>query len=196
MNVLKFCEEDLLAKPDHKKSLHRQIVERIQHEKLSLRKLEEMTIHLFLAEEYFNLKQTLCLIENFLLLNNENTKMLLHEFWRKLEQKGYDLVQEYNKSLEIFDIRFMPSDKDIFLINIQLCQFFKGGPNQNSRKQTRTSLPSSGTLQFSAKPPWFPKPKLPCPGSSSPTPNAQPRHTYHLSKTRKRRLIWATDTVK
>lgn len=126
MNVLRFCEEKLLSQSEHKKALHRQIVDRVRRERLSLRKLEEMTIHLFLAEEYFSLKQTLCLIENFLLLNNENTKMLLHEFWRKLEQKGYDLVQEYNKSLEIFDIRFMPSDKDIFLINIQLCQFFKG----------------------------------------------------------------------
>ena len=125
INVLKYCEEKLQT-PENCKILHKQIVDRIKMEKLSLRKLEELTIHLFLAEEYFNLKQTLCLIENFLLLNNENTKMLLHEFWRKLEQKGYDLVQEYNKSLEIFEIRFMPSDKDIFLVNIQLCQFFKG----------------------------------------------------------------------
>lgn len=127
INVLKFCEEELLSDAERKKELHRRVVERLRSEKLSLRKLEEVAIHLFLGEEYFALKQMLCLIENFLLLNNENTKMLLHEFWRKLEQKGYDLVQEYNKSLEIFDIRFMPSDKDIFLINIQLCQFFKGG---------------------------------------------------------------------
>ena len=126
MNVLKFCEEEILKNKDNMKVLHCEIVEELKKKRLSLRKLEELTIHLFLAEEYFALKQTLCLIENFLLLNNENTKMLLHEFWRKLEQKGYDLVQEYNKSLEIFDIRFMPSDKDIFLVNIQLCQFFKG----------------------------------------------------------------------
>ena len=126
INVLKYCEEEILKKKENLKSLHCEIADELHSKRLSLRKLEELTIHLFLAEEYFALKQVLCLIENFLLLNNENTKMLLHEFWRKLEQKGYDLVQEYNKSLEIFDIRFMPSDKDIFLVNIQLCQFFKG----------------------------------------------------------------------
>ena len=125
INVLKYCEEHILKK-ETSKALHCEIAEELRPKRLSLRKLEELTIHLFLAEEYFNLKQVLCLIENFLLLNNENTKMQFHEFWRKLEQKGYDLVQEYNKSLEIFDIRFMPSDKDIFLVNIQLCQFFKG----------------------------------------------------------------------
>jgi hypothetical protein len=126
INVLKFCEQNYLQDKESKKRLHLEIVNELQKKRLSLRKLEELTIHLFLAEEYFTLKQTLCLIENFLLLSNENTKMLLHEFWRKLEHKGYDLVQEYNKSLEIFDIRFMPSDKDIFLVNIQLCQFFRG----------------------------------------------------------------------
>ena len=126
MNVLKYFEKRILIEPDTIKSFHREISEEIGNKKLSLRMLEELTINLFLAKEFFNLKQTICLVENFLLLNNENTKMLLHEFWKVLENKGYDIIQEYNKSLEIFEIHFMPSDEDIFLVNIQLCQFFKG----------------------------------------------------------------------
>ena len=126
ISILKYFQKNILRDKALAKALHCEIIAEMKTKPLSLRVLEELTINLFLAKEFFHLKQTLCLVDNFLLLFNENTKMLLHEFWKVLEMKGYDLVQEYNKSLEIFDIHFMPSDEDIFLVNIQLCQFFKG----------------------------------------------------------------------
>ena len=49
---------------------------------------------------------------------NEITKYDLFKFWKKLEEKGYDPVHEYNKSFELFEMHFNPKDKEIFMINI------------------------------------------------------------------------------
>ncbi len=42
-----------------------------------------------------------------------------------MEEKGYDPIHEYNKSFELFDMHFNPSDHEIFMINIQISRFFK-----------------------------------------------------------------------
>ena len=127
INILKFFEREIFPQSQEEVSdTYTRISEEMKAQGLSLRRLEEQTMALFLGQQFFVLKQTLCLIENFLVLYNENTKFLLHQFWKALERKGYDLVQEYNKAFEIFEIHYMPKDHHIFLVNVQLSKFFKG----------------------------------------------------------------------
>ena len=127
INILKFFEKEIFPNdPELVSQTYSRIADEMKTQSLSLRRLEEQTMALFLGQQFFVLKQTLCLIENFLILFNENTKFLLHQFWKALELKGYDLVQEYNKAFEIFEIHYMPKDHHIFLVNIQLAKFFKG----------------------------------------------------------------------
>jgi len=51
--------------------------------------------------------------------------MDLFKFWKKLEEKNYDPVYEYNKAFELFSMHYNPTDEDIFIINIQISRFFK-----------------------------------------------------------------------
>ena len=92
---------------------------------LSIRSLEELTNHYFLAQDYFSLKQTIASIETFLLLFNPYTKYDLCRYWQVLEGKGYDPVVEYNKGLELFDMHFSPKPEDLFTIILQISRFLK-----------------------------------------------------------------------
>lgn len=124
-NIINIPFQKYFEKKDLKE-IRLDIAKEVQKSLFNIRTVEEVSVAMFLSKEYFSLKQYLCQIENFLLLNNEHTKLLLHQFWKILEQKGYDIVQEYNKSIEIFEVRFMLPDKQIFLINLQICCFLKG----------------------------------------------------------------------
>lgn len=124
-NILNIPLQKYFEKKDLKE-IRLGIAREVQKSSFNIRTIEEISVAMFLSKEYFSLKQYLCQIENFLLLNNEHTKLLLHQFWKVLEQKGYDIVQEYNKSIEIFEVRFMLPDKQIFLINLQISHFLKG----------------------------------------------------------------------
>lgn len=110
---------------DFKKNLHIKISEKLQTTPDTLRKLEEQTNNLYLAKEYFSLKQKISTIENFITIYNQITKFDLFKFWTKLEKKGYDPVHEYNKAFQLFVMHYNPSDADIFLINVQISRFFK-----------------------------------------------------------------------
>lgn len=110
---------------DSKIAIHKKISQAVENSPICLRQLEEMTNNLYLAHDFFQLKQKISSIENFLLLFNEVTKYDLFKFWKKLEEKGYDPIHEYNKSLELFDMHFNPKDDEIFMINIQISRFFK-----------------------------------------------------------------------
>jgi hypothetical protein len=105
--------------------LHKMIAHSLEGSPPSIRTLEEQTNNYYLANDFFQLKQTISSIENFILLFNESIKYDLFKFWKKLEEKGYDPIHEYNKSLELFDMHFNPKDHEIFMINIQISRFFK-----------------------------------------------------------------------
>lgn len=105
--------------------MHKRIADVMSQGILSIRSLEEMTNHQFLAQDSFSLKQTIAQIENFLLLFNPYTKYDLCRYWQVLEGKGYDPVVEYNKGLELFDMHYSPKPEDLFTIILQISRFLK-----------------------------------------------------------------------
>lgn len=114
-----------LKQTEIRATAHRRIATVLESSPTCLRQLEELTGNLYLAGDFFQLKQKISSIDNFLLLFNEVTKYELFKFWKRLEEKGYDPIHEYNKSLELFDMHFNPKDDEIFMINVQLARFFK-----------------------------------------------------------------------
>lgn len=94
-------------------------------ESYTVRILEELTNHYFLAEDFFQLKQTIATIDTFLLLFNPYTKYDLCRYWQVLEGKGYDPVVEYNNGLELFDMHYSPKPEDLFTIILQISRFLK-----------------------------------------------------------------------
>jgi predicted SnoaL-like aldol condensation-catalyzing enzyme len=91
----------------------------------TVRKLVEQTHHYYNGEDHFMLKQTISNIENFLFLFNPYTKYDLCRYWQRLEEKGYDPVNEYNKRLEMFDMQYSPLPKDLFVVMLQISRFLK-----------------------------------------------------------------------
>ena len=122
---LKNFIEKYLSNENDQKRMHLQVAESLKGTSLCIRKLEETTNSYYLAGDFFQLKQTVSSIENFILLFNETIKFDLFKFWKRLEQKGYDPINEYNKSIELFNMHYNPKDEELFMINIQMTRFFK-----------------------------------------------------------------------
>jgi len=102
---------------------HEEIATVLEKTPISVRQLEEQTLHLFNSKSYFKLKETVSIIENFLLLFNSNTKYTLCRYWQTLEEKGFDPVIEYNKAVEGFDMHYHADSEDIFSIILQVIYF-------------------------------------------------------------------------
>lgn len=68
--------------------LHEEISEVLEKSSISIRKLEEQTFHLYISKSYFKLKETVSIIENFLLLFNPNNKFDLCHYWQTLLDNG------------------------------------------------------------------------------------------------------------
>lgn len=111
--------------PENKKEMHKRIAYIFEKAPNNVRKLEEEATHFYQAEEFFSLKQIISTIENFLMLFNPITKFDLFRYWRRLEQKGYDPVIEYNKGVEQFDTQYIPEPDRLFVIILQVCRFLK-----------------------------------------------------------------------
>ena len=91
----------------------------------SIRKLEEISFNIFLANEFFTLKQKIASIDNFIIFFNEKSKFYLFKYWFELEKRGYDPVFEHNKSLELFEMHYNLNDSEYFMLNVQISRFFK-----------------------------------------------------------------------
>lgn len=91
----------------------------------SIRKLEEETYQLYVAGNYFKLKEVISDIENFLLLFNPYTKYDLCRYWQKLEERSFDPVIEYNKAIEGFEMHYHPTSEDLFRIITQISRFLR-----------------------------------------------------------------------
>ena len=91
----------------------------------SVRKLEEQILNLYEAKEWFQLKQVISAVENFLILFNPIHKYLLSTCWGGLVRQNYDPVIEYNKAVELFEMHYQPSIADLFRVVLQLSRFFK-----------------------------------------------------------------------
>ena len=122
---IKLFNKKYLKDKSKKRLLHLKISKALDPKEDSIRKLEEQTNNLFHSEDFFSLKQKISSIDNFIILFNETTKIELFKFWQKLEKKGYDPVYEYNKALELFEMHYNPKDSELFILNIQICRFFK-----------------------------------------------------------------------
>lgn len=105
------------------KQIHEEIAFLLEKTPISVRQLEEQTLHLYLSQSYFKLKETVSIIENFLLLFNSNTKYTLCRYWQTLEENGFDPAIEYNKAVEGFEMHYHPSSEDIFSIILQVFFF-------------------------------------------------------------------------
>lgn len=117
--------ETRLHDPSVRRAAHARVAAAVSGGKISVRSLEEQAHNLLAAGEFFALKQKLAPVENFIVLFNEISKFDLFRFWKKLEERNYDPVQEYNKSFELFVMHFNPSDDQIFALNLQFTLFFK-----------------------------------------------------------------------
>ena len=106
-------------------ALHEEIANIIDRTPLSTRKLEEQTYHLFISKSYFRLKETVSIIEHFLLLFNPHNKFDLCHYWQKLLENGFDPAVEYNKAIEGFEMHYKPPPDDIFQIILQISRFLK-----------------------------------------------------------------------
>lgn len=91
----------------------------------SVRKLEEHIHVLTEAKEWFQLKQIVSNIENFLIVFNPVHKYILGKCWENLIGQNYDPVIEYNKSLELFEMHYQPTIENLARIVLQLSRFFK-----------------------------------------------------------------------
>ena len=105
--------------------LHEEIANVLEKTPLSTRKLEEQTHHLFISRSYFKLKETISIIEHFLLLFNPHNKFDLCHYWEKLLENGFDPAVEYNKAIEGFEMHYKPPPEDIFQIILQISRFLK-----------------------------------------------------------------------
>jgi hypothetical protein len=77
-----------------------------------------MIFHLNCSQNHFKLKEKISNIENFLLMYNTYFKYDLCRYWQILEEKGFDPVTEYNKSLEIFENNYNLRSDELFYIII------------------------------------------------------------------------------
>lgn len=118
-------EKKYLQDSNYTKRCHLEIAASLKKTGSSIRKLEELTNHLYSAKDYFQLKQTVASIEAFLQLFNPFTKYDQCRYWQVLEDKGYDPVVEYNKGLELFDMHYSPKADDLFTIILQISRFLK-----------------------------------------------------------------------
>ena len=82
---IKTVERVYLQDYAYRKETHLGIIDGLEKTPISIRKLEELTNHLFVAGEYFALKRKLSQIENFVLLFNSFTKYDLCRYWQELE---------------------------------------------------------------------------------------------------------------
>ena len=91
----------------------------------TIRKIDELLHQLCEAKMWMKLKDMLIQLEVFAVLYSSAYKMELCMYWVRLVQQHFDPVQEYNRSLEEFVIQYSPSSKDLFIMLVQFCRFFK-----------------------------------------------------------------------
>ena len=60
-----------------------------------------------------------------MLLYNAHFKYDFCRYWQKLEEKGFDPVIEYNKSIELFENHYKIKTDELFLIIMQVSRFLK-----------------------------------------------------------------------
>ena len=94
-------------------------------------------LSLFAQQLIFKIKrcsliiQILVNFESFALMYNCKTKFELFRYWQKLEEKSYDPVVEFNRSLQNFDIVnlilqiYHPDLNDMFFVITMVAKFLK-----------------------------------------------------------------------
>lgn len=111
--------------PIEHETLHLEMIRILDDHKLTIRKIDELLFHLCESKNWMRLKDLLTQLEVFIIMYSAPYKMELYMYWVKLEQQHFDPVQEYNRALEEFVAQYSPSSKDLFMLLIQFCRFFK-----------------------------------------------------------------------
>jgi hypothetical protein len=106
-------------------ALHTEIASAVETSPNSVRKLEELLYQINHSSQLFRLKETISMIDNFLLLYNPYNTFDLCRYWQIMEENGFDPVTEYNRSVEEFEIHYHPNPEDMFRIILQISRFFK-----------------------------------------------------------------------
>lgn len=105
--------------------LRGQMIENLNDNKFTLRKVDELLHHLYESKKWMQLKDLLTRLEVFVIMYSSICKIDLYMYWIKLVEQHFDPVCEYNKSLEDFVVHFSPKNKDLFVLLVQFCRFFK-----------------------------------------------------------------------
>ena len=106
-------------------ALHLEMIQVLDDHIFTIRKIDELLNHLCESKNWMRLKDMLTKLEVFAIMFSSNYKIDLYMYWIKLEQQHFDPIQEYNKALEEFVAQYSPSSKDLVILIIQFCRFFK-----------------------------------------------------------------------
>jgi hypothetical protein len=106
-------------------TLHQDLISVLDDHKFTIRKIDELSYSLCEIKNWMKLKDFLTKLEVFAIMYSPAYKIELCMYWLKLEQQHFDPVQEYNRALEEFVAVYSPNNKDLFILLIQFCRFFK-----------------------------------------------------------------------
>ena len=106
-------------------TLFKHIAEVLDATPNSVRKLEELIYSLTESKSWFQLKQIVSAVENFLILFNPEHKFGLGICWSNLISQHYDPVVEYSKSLELYEMHYQPTIEELYQIVLQISRFMK-----------------------------------------------------------------------
>lgn len=114
------------------------IIDYLSNQPISVRTVHERIYHYKELKEWLSLKDILCTLEVFFIMYTPQHRLEHIRSWSLLASHHFDPVQEYNKTLEHFVEQHKPKNREIFIILVQLCRFFK----------EFSKLDSCGTCEF------------------------------------------------
>ena len=101
------------------------ILDYLSKQKITVRTVHERLYHYRELKEWLAFKDTLCTLEVFFIMYTPQHKLEHIRSWSLLSSHHFDPVHEYNKTLEHFVEQHKPKNREIFIILVQLCRFFK-----------------------------------------------------------------------
>lgn len=106
-------------------AFHLDIADVVESQRFTVRNVQEQVHHLYESGNWMRLKDKLISLEVFCVLMTPDYKLELAMYWQKLESCHFDVVQEYNRSLELFVENNHLGNQDLFVLVVQFCRLFK-----------------------------------------------------------------------
>ena len=106
-------------------AFHLDIADVVESQRFTVRNVQEQVHHLYESGNWMRLKDKLVSLEVFCVLMTPDYKLELAMYWQKLESCHFDVVQEYNRSLELFVENNHLGNQELFVLVVQFCRLFK-----------------------------------------------------------------------